>query len=122
LQEELISLGFKPCPFDPCVFILRHPENQKLSGALGIHVDDGIHGGDHFFQQQIAKLESKYPFGSKKSRVFTFTGIDLKQNQDNSIELSQSKYVRNINPITIKPERRAQEEEPVTEEERHLLR
>ena len=122
LQEELISLGFKPCPFDPCVFVLRHPENQKLSGVLGIHVDDGIHGGDHFFQQQIAKLESKYPFGSKKSRVFTFTGIDLKQNQDNSIELSQSKYVRNINSINIKPERRAQEEEPVTEEERHLLR
>jgi transposase InsO family protein len=122
LQEELINLGFKPCPFDPCVFVLRNPKDQTLSGVLGIHVDDGIYGGDQFFQEQISKLESKYPFGSKKSRVFTFTGIDLKQNPDNSIELSQSQYVKNINPSCIKPERRAQENEPVTEEERHLLR
>ena len=122
LQEELTSLGFTPCPFDPYVFILRHPQSQQLSGVLGIHVDDGIHGGDKYFQDQIAKLESKYPFGSKKSKVLTFTGIDMKQNSDNSIELSQSTYVRNINPINLKAERRAQENEPVTEEERHLLR
>ena len=76
----------------------------------------------NFLQEQISKLESKYPFGSKKSRAFTFTGIDLKQNTDNSIEMSQSQYVRNINSICIKPERRAQEAEPVTESERHLLR
>lgn len=98
------------------------PNTQELSGILGIHVDDGIFGGDKYFQEKIAKLEAKYPFGSKKSRSFTFTGIDLHQNQDNSIELSQSQYVRNINPISLKPERRAQENEPVTEEERHLLR
>ena len=122
LQEELLSLGFSPCPFDPCVFVLRHPDSQELSGILGIHVDDGIHGGDGYFQKQISKLEAKYPFGSKKSRKFTFTGIDLQQNPDNSIELSQSQYVRNIHPISIKPERRAEETEPVTEEERHLLR
>ena len=122
LQEELKSLGFKPSPFDPCVFVLRHPNSNDLSGVLGIHVDDGIYGGDQFFQNQISKLEEKYPFGSKKSQSFTFTGIDLHQNPDNSIELSQSQYIRNINPIVMKSDRRAQEDEPVTEEERHLLR
>eukprot|EP00435_Cladocopium_sp_Y103_P048285 s125_g14.t1 len=122
LQEELISLNFTPCPFDPCVFILRHPEDQRLSGVLGIHVDDGIHGGDEYFDAQISKLEAKYPFGSKKSRSFTFTGIDLKQHPDNSIELSQTQYINNINPISLKPERRAQETAAVTEAERHLLR
>eukprot|EP00435_Cladocopium_sp_Y103_P021947 s3593_g5.t1 len=122
LQSELIELGFVASPFDPCLFLLRHPKTQKLSEALGVHVDDGIHGGDDYFHQQISKLESKYPFGSKKSRTFTFTGIDLHQNTDNSIELSQSKYVRNINPISMKAERRAQENEPVSEAERHQLR
>ena len=96
--------------------------SQALAGILGVHVDDGIHGSDEFFHQQISKLESKYPFGSKKSRAFTFTGIDLKQNTDNSITLSQSKYIKNINPIQIKPERRAQENENITEAEKHLLR
>ena len=122
LQEELTKLGFVASPFDPCVFVLRHPDTQALAGILGVHVDDGIHGGDEFFHQQISKLESKYPFGSKKSRAFTFTGIDLKQNTDNSITLSQSKYIKNINPIQIKPERRAQENENITEAEKHLLR
>ena len=74
------------------------------------------------FTQQISKLEQKYPFGSKKSKTFTFTGIDLQQSPDNSIELSQSKYVKNINPITMTAERRADENAPVTENERHLLR
>ena len=76
----------------------------------------------NFFHQQISKLEQKYPFGSKKSNTFTFTGIDLHQNTDNSIELSQSKYVRNINPISLTTERKADENAPVTDTERHLLR
>ena len=80
------KLGFKPCPFDSCFFILRDPQDQKLAGVLGIHVDDGIYGGNGYFQSQIAKLEEKYLFGPKKSRKFTFTGIDLQQNSDNSIE------------------------------------
>lgn len=117
----MLSLGFIASPFDPCVFLLRDPKTQKLSGVLGVHVDDGIHGVDGFFHQQISKLEATYPFGSKKSRTFTFTGIDLQQNTDNSITLSESRHVKNVNPISLKPERRAQENEPVTKAERHLL-
>eukprot|EP00435_Cladocopium_sp_Y103_P048904 s1817_g14.t1 len=101
---------------------LASANREDALGALGIHVDDGIHGGDAYFQQQISKLERKYPFGSKKSKMFTFTGIDLQQFPDNSIELSQSKYVRNINAISISPERRADENSPVTEQEKHQLR
>ena len=122
LCEELKSLGFVSSPFDPCLYVLRHPETGKLSGALGVHVDDGIHGGDDFFHQQIQKLEKKYPFGSKKSRSFTFTGIDMQQFPDNSIQLSQAKYVNSIQPISITPIRKTQEESTVTEEERHNLR
>eukprot|EP00435_Cladocopium_sp_Y103_P033991 s557_g8.t1 len=122
LCEELQSLGMKPSPFDPCLFILRHPESGELCGALGVHVDDGIYGGNEYFHQQIQKLEAKYPFGSKKSQSFTFTGIEMQQQPDQSIRLSQTKYVNNIPAITIKPERRQFEDESVTEEERHLLR
>ena len=85
-------MHFTPCPVDPCLYIPRHPVSGKLSGALGVHVDDGIHGGDEYFHEQIAKLEAKYPFGSKKSQSFTSIGIGMRQNNDNSIELSQSTY------------------------------
>ena len=47
LYEELISLGFTSCPFDPCVFTLRHPMTGELCGALGVHVDDGIYYGEN---------------------------------------------------------------------------
>ena len=70
LSEELINLGMQPSPFDPCVFILRHPKTNEISGVLGIHVDDGIYGGDAYFHSQISKLEEKYPFGSKKIKGF----------------------------------------------------
>ena len=122
LQEELMKLQFTPCPFDPCVFVLRDPHTNELAGALGIHVDDGIYGGNEYFHSQISKLEKKYPFGSKKSHAFTFTGIELQQHPNKSIELSQSKYVNSIQPIVLKAERKCQEESKVTEEERHLLR
>ena len=122
LCDELMQLGMEPSPFDPCVYILRHTTTGKLSGILGVHVDDGIHGGDEFFRKQISKLEAKYPFGSKKSKSFTFTGIDMQQQPDNSIYLSQTKYVNSISPISMKPERRDQEDQPVTEVERHQLR
>eukprot|EP00435_Cladocopium_sp_Y103_P034072 s2488_g8.t1 len=122
LSEELMALGMQPSPFDPCLFLLRDPKTNELAGALGVHVDDGIHGGNQFFHDQIAKLEKKYPFGSKKSQSFTFTGIDLFQHPDNSIELSQTKYVNNIPAIQISANRRKQEDELVTEAERHHLR
>ena len=85
-------------------------------------MDDGIHGGDECFEQQISNLEAKYPFESKKSRQFTFTGIDMQQFPDSSIQLSQTKYVNNIQPISMTNERKLQEESKVTEQERNNLR
>jgi len=122
LKEELTKLHFVPAPFDPCTYVLRHPETKELAGILGIHVDDGIFGGDSFFHHQISKLEKKYPFGSKKSRSFTFTGIDLHQNPNGSIDLSQTKYINSIPAIALSSERRAQNTSPVTERERQALR
>ena len=127
LREELTRLGFEASPFDTCCFVLRNPpetwvERGELAGIVGIHVDDGIGGGNEFFHQQIRKLESKYPFGEKKMTSFTFTGIEMKQASDKSINMSQSQYIRKIDPIKIETNRKTQEEAPVTEEERLQLR
>lgn len=104
------------CPFDPCKFVLRedshipgHPDDHpdpkfhakgKIVGILGIHVDDGIGGGGEKFQKVVKLLEQKYPFGSKKSGTFTFTGVDMTQQGDYSIALNQSamlgKYPQSI--------------------------
>lgn len=53
LRNALIALGFQASPLDPCLFVL--PKDQakinpndpcRIHGALGIHVEDGICGGD----------------------------------------------------------------------------
>ena len=122
LKDELVSLGFEICPMDPCVFVLLRNENHQPDGILGVHVDDGICGGNQRSQQKIDELEKKYPFGSKKISKFTFTGIELSQDPGGSITMSQSKYIRGIEPIGITRERRSQLESKVTEEERQKLR
>ena len=122
LQAELIRLGFRTTPFDPCTFVLYDSQGIRPQGILGIHVDDGLCGGNETFLEKLRQLETKYPFGAKKMGSFTFTGIDLHQNPDKSIVLSQSKYVRNIKPISIDPKRKDQIEQAVTEDERQMLR
>ena len=122
ILEELQRLQFEQSPFDPCVFILRNPKTHQPDGIIGLHVDDGLCGGNSRFESVMVELEKKYPFGSKKVQAFTFTGIDMTQAPDKSIRLSQSNYVRKIEPIKISKERRTQLHESVTESERQSLR
>ena len=121
-DSTLKSLGFTPSPFDPCVYVLYRKGNSRPSGVIGIHVDDGLSGGDEYFQEQLSKLEKIYPFGSKKTQSFVFTGIEMNQLTNKSIELSQEKYITKIEPIHIKPERKSNLEDKVTEDEKLSLR
>jgi hypothetical protein len=122
ISEALINLGFTQSPFDPCQFVLRHHETGSLEGILGLHVDDGICGGSEYFARKIDQLEKKYPFGSKKIKQFTFTGIEMDQLPNGTITMRQSNYVRAIEPIKIPLERRQHPDSKVSEEERQALR
>ena len=122
LDQKLKSLGFISAPFDPCLYVLHHPESKAISGILGVHVDDGLCGGDKYFQSKISELEKTFPFGSRKSQSFVFTGIEMCQENDNSITMSQEKYITKINPIHIHPDRKSNLDLPVTERERQDLR
>ena len=126
LVSELEKLGFQASPMDPCLFVLRmppgSPEAGSLAGVLGVHVDDGIGGGNAWYQDRIKLLEKKFAFGSHKTNAFTFTGIEITQQGDNSIHMSQSSYIKKINPIKIDCNRKTQLQSPVTEPERLSLR
>ena len=52
------TLGFVQCPFDACTFCLVSPgpNGQPVAhGVVGIHVDDGIGGGDERFFEAVHK-------------------------------------------------------------------
>jgi len=122
LDKTLKELGFISSPFDPCLYLLHEKDKKEPAGILGIHVDDGLCGGNEFFHQQIRKLEQKFPFGSRKSQRFVFTGIEMTQENDYSITMSQENYISRINPIHIQPTRKANVDLAVTERERQDLR
>ena len=121
LKECLQELHFSMSPLDPCLFTLAD-SNGFVHGALGVHVDDGLCAGDHFFLQTLEKLEKRFPFGSKRNGDFTFTGIHVCQDEQHNIHLDQEDYVMNIEPIRIDRSRRKLEQAEVTEEEKQGLR
>jgi hypothetical protein len=122
LDRVLRKLSFIPSPFHPCVYLLHKEGSDKPSGVIGMHVDDGLCGGDAFFDEQLSKLEAIFPFGAKKTQSFTFTGIEMNQLPNKTIILSQEKYITKIEPIHIKPDRKEMTESKINEEERLGLR
>ena len=122
LKRALERLGFIASPFDPCTFVLVDDKSKRTIGMIGIHVDDGLCCGNHSFQQKLKELEKQFPFGSRKSREFTFTGLKIVQQPDFSIWINQSQYVKDIMPISVSSKRRQESEDVITEEERQSLR
>eukprot|EP00435_Cladocopium_sp_Y103_P016264 s1455_g4.t1 len=122
IDKALRELSFRPSPFDPTVYLLYPEGSTEPAGIIGLHVDDGLCGGNQFFMDQLHKLEQRYPFGAKKNQSFVFTGIEMTQNSDFSICLSQEKYVSKIDAIHISGDRRKETDMPVTSDEQQSLR
>ena len=128
LKTALLNLGMIMSPFDPCLFVLPcSPSEQQrtgrhIHGVLGIHVDDGIGGGDEKFDQVIALLEKKFPFGNKRRQSFTFTGIQVDQQSNGDIVLSQKDYINDIPSIQINRDRRRDTTSPVNKDELQSFR
>ena len=60
-KETLEKLGFLQSPFDACTCSLVTQDakgNPVVHGVLGIHVDDGIGGGDPYFTEVVQKLRA----------------------------------------------------------------
>ena len=108
LKRGLEALDFVPSPFDPCTFVLPDPSTGATEGIRGIHVDDG-----KLFQQKLQQLSEKFPFGSQQKSIFTFTGLRIDQQPDQSIWINQTQYINNIHPISIPRDRRMKPDDPV---------
>ncbi|CAL1167091.1 unnamed protein product [Cladocopium goreaui] len=125
LRETMEGLGFVVSPFDGCVFTLvtkGHNGKPKVHGCVGLHVDDGIGGGDKYFREIIGKLRSKFEFGAYNEGDFEFCGVRYYQWDDGSIEMSQDSYVQKIHPIEIPRNRRQQSQSSLTPLETQQLR
>lgn len=128
IRDELIKQVCKQHPLDPCVFSYGEvDENGKYRpcGALGLHVDYGIGGGNEAFRAMLKRVEQRFKFGSFGTRKFKNTGIHFKQWDDGSIEYDQidSDWVyRGNSPQFDFKESQNDPQAEVSEQERTLYR
>ena len=71
-----------------------------------------------FEKSVIQKLKQIFKFGCGDSEVFTYTGIELQQNDDYSIIISQKSYLDSIKEIILDKERIKKVKDQLTEIER----
>ena len=125
LRKVLEELGFVACPFDGCVFSLVTQNKigkPEVRGMLGVHVDDGIGGGDSFFKATLQKLRDRFSFGAYNEHEFDFCGVHYKQWDDGTIEMDQKGYLKGVEPIDVPKARRQEPESELNETERYHLR
>ena len=124
-RDELLRQGCVQCPLDPCVFGYYGRDSQgklRLHGCLGMHVDDGIGGGNDSFRQMLKRIESRFKFGAFERGEFVYTGIHFRQWDDGSVEYDQIRYFEKMQPIQVDKARRTQLDSPITEAERTRFR
>ena len=124
-RDELVKQGCVQCPLDPCVFgyyDVDEKGRRQLRGCLGIHVDDGIAGGDSQFLKMLKRVEARFKFGAYETKEFTYTGIHFKQWHDGSIEYDQKHYIEKIKPIELQKGRKTDLKALVSDEERSRYR
>ena len=102
--------------------ITHGPNGPRVRGCLGLHVDDGIGGGDEYFGKVIERLRKTYDFGAYNEGEFEFCGVKYFQWDDGSIEMGQDSYIQKISPIDIPRKRRQQPKESLSSTETQSLR
>ena len=118
--DKLKELKFDTCKFDSGMFFLFR--DGKLIGIVALHVDDFLHAGNQFFNQEIMpQLLGCFKVGKSESREFMYTGFFLKQT-DQGIRLDQNKYVRNVTIPAIDVRQMKDKEREMNQEELSLLR
>ena len=102
LSRELGEVGLEVSLLDPCVFMLREQQSRSLLGICGIHVDDLLGGGTTEMDQCLAKLRERLPFGDFRTQTIKYTGAEIRQAKDGSIELSQEAYIDKMEEVNTK--------------------
>ena len=121
LCEHLLSMGCRRSALDPCLF--QWFKNGHLEGIVGATVDDLCCGGTQEFQRTVlGGLRNRFTIGKLEEGSGRFLGRDIHQQEDYSIWVDQVDYIEKIKTIDLSKERRREKGEPLTDEERSLLR
>ena len=120
-KKVLLGLGCKQSTMDPALFY-KNDKKGELIGLICAHVDDYIHcGTEEFRRDVICKLVKIFQMGKTESKMFTYVGFDLKQDEK-GITIDQSSYASGYQTFDINPERAKQTNDDLEPEEKSKLK
>ena len=93
--EFLLSIGFKQCDFEPCLFSITYSDNSFI--LLVVYVDDVLAAGNNpsSIESLLLKIEAKFSI-TRLGFPKWFLGIKLTKDDTGSIYLDQSKAILDI--------------------------
>lgn len=124
IHESLVELGYSRLQVEPCCWIFRD-KSGTVRSIVHSHVDDLMFGGSpecSIHKYLMDQLQQRFQWGSWEETKFVQCGIEVHQLEDFSIEISQTKYIDDLEEIYISRDRSRMPDAPVTEEERRKLR
>ena len=107
--------------FDQGLF--RWFQEGVIAGVIALHVDDLLYGGcREFIVGVIQSIRNNLTVGSEDNEAFKYLGVELNQEGNKDIVISQNKYAETIKAIEITPRRESEKDSETTEEEKKSLR
>ena len=122
LKRRINKAGGQTSAYDNGLFFC-HGKDEKLIGLMPCHVDDILWTGKEEFEKGvIRKLKETFVMRTTGAEAFEYVGIELKQNTDMSIRVSQTLYAATLQPIEVSPGRKSDKSAPLTKTETTQLR
>ena len=116
VAKKLEKAGFVASYYDPGFFYLKD-KSGRLIGMVGLHVDDFISAGTHYFNMHVIPgILSSFQVGKSETRSFLYTGFQIDQTQG-GITLDQDDYVSRLVIPSLPAERLLHKENEMTPEE-----
>ena len=101
------GLGFETSVLEPCVLVLRSPQ-QGYHGILGVAVDDIAGGGDEVWEQAISMLKKRFTFGHWEVGKVKFCSRAVVQAADGSMRVGQPAYIKSLDFVPLGKTRKEQ--------------
>ena len=121
VREKLTKLGCVQSRLDPGMFF-KYNLNGKISGVIGLHVDDFLHAGDLTFNVSVIhEVNSDFKVGKNEKQNFVYTGFVFNQNQQ-GICIDQNSYAENVEIKPVCSSRAKDKHAELSDEERTSLR
>nr|CAB3262901.1 uncharacterized protein LOC100184952 [Phallusia mammillata] len=120
VKQFMLDHGAKISILDRAIFYWH--DGNVLHGYISVYVDDFLWAGSNDFEHTIVKeIRRTFCVGKEQQKYFKYIGLEVDQSQD-SVSVSQSGYVKNLQEIAIPLFRKKHPDDELTPEEKETLR